>query len=140
MNTPSSSHKPFWIIMAVTAILFLAACSICAFGGSLLWQRFQTNVIGDPPGKGPKAEQGYLICAPIIDALAKYNADHGAYPASLDELTPDDLAVINTGDLVHPLQYKLADTEYTLSFRYEGPGVNVCTFTPSKGWDCYGYY
>ena len=30
---------------------------------------------------------------------------------------------------------------YELTFRYTGPGINICTWpTDAQEWDCFGYY
>jgi len=110
--------------------------AFCAGAGYFLW----TTVIGPPPGEGPKAETGYKSLAPIIDALESYKSEHNSYPEKLGALVPDflpDLSVEPEGFL---FDYRIKGASYELVFRYAGPGMNICTYTPEAGWDCYGYY
>lgn len=114
----------------------LAAIAVCAGVGYAVW----ATLIGPPPGVGPKAEEGYQACAPIIDALARYQAQHAAYPETLDALVPAFLAAVPAADGRVEFAYRLAGTSYELEFRYVGPGMNICTYTPETGWDCEGFY
>jgi hypothetical protein len=101
---------------------------------------------GDPPGKGPKAERGYQRSAPIIAALERYRAERGQYPDSLRMLVPRylperALRVPDHPQEHYPLQYQRTATGFELTFRYVGPGMNECTYTPvAKKWDCGGYF
>jgi hypothetical protein len=95
---------------------------------------------GPAPGEGRKAEEGYELSQTIIDALEQYKADQGEYPATLDELIPDYLAAIPTGQYVDEWVYTPTDDgKYTLMFSYVGPCMNTCTYSPDGGWDCGGY-
>jgi hypothetical protein len=94
----------------------------------------------EKPGEGEKAERGYQVCQPIIDALADYHADTGAYPENLDALAPKYLADIPPEVNGYPIRYTLTPTSYTLGFSYERPGMNHCDYAPETGWECYGYY
>ncbi len=109
-------------LVVLAALLLLAACA--------------------KPGEGAKADAGYKLAAPVIDALQTYHALEGRYPAALDALVPVYLDTLPRETVTGPLQYKLASdgSGYELSFRYTGPGMNVCTYKPDASWRCYGYY
>jgi hypothetical protein len=83
-----------------------------------------------PPGKGPRAEQGFGDAAPFIAALESHHRAHGDYPATLDELELPSTEMI----------YERVGPSYTLTFRYAGPGMNTCIYSPRNGWSCSGYY
>ena len=124
------------VLLIILILCTLLTSAFCALTGYFLW----TNLIGPPPGEGPKAEAGYKACAPIIDALESYKAEHNSYPETLDALVPDflpDLSV-TTEDFV--FDYRIKGASYEIVFRYAGPGMNICTYTPEIGWDCIGYY
>ena len=130
-------RRTLTIILIIFLVLgLLLAVAFCVGAGYFVWN----DLIGDPPGEGPKAEAGYKACAPVIDALERYKAEHGAYPETVDALTPDFLP----DDLANPedvlFTYKNKGESYELQFRYSGPGMNICTYTPETGWDCIGYY
>jgi len=99
-----------------------------------------------PPGKGPKAERGYRRGAPVIAALERYRSAHGAYPDSLRELVPavlpdSALRVPDREQERYPLAYRRTPDGYELGFRYGGPGMNSCTYTPAtRKWRCGGYF
>lgn len=96
-----------------------------------------------PPGKGPRAERGYRLAAPVIDALERYHQAHGVYPDSLPQLVPAFLpsSALRAPVPGHPFRYGRAPDGYTLTFRYVGPGMNECTWTPvSRSWNCSGYF
>lgn len=98
-----------------------------------------------PPGKGPAAERGYRRSAPVIAALERYRAQHGAYPDSLAALVPGFLAdsALRVPDRErerYPLGYRRTVDGYELTFRYAGPGMNTCTYTPAARWKCGGYF
>ncbi|MBM3124446.1 MAG: hypothetical protein FJZ87_05140 [Chloroflexi bacterium] len=93
----------------------------------------------DPPGAGPKAFDGYMACAPIIEALNKYHESNGAYPESLQELVPEYLAEVPDSVNDAPITYSKTEESYALSFSYIGPGLNYCTYSPSE-WKCSGAY
>ncbi|HEU4884471.1 MAG TPA: hypothetical protein VFT45_19595 [Longimicrobium sp.] len=96
-----------------------------------------------PPGKGPRAERGYRLAAPVIDALERYMNDHAAYPDSLPQLVPAYLpaAALHGPEPGEPLEYHRTEGGYDLTFRYVGPGMNECTWTPMRrSWDCSGYF
>ena len=114
---------------------FLAVIALCAGLGYFVWATF----IGSPPGVGPKAEQGYQASIPIIEALARYHEQHGAYPESLTALVPAFLKDVAHADGPIDIAYRASDTSYQLEFRYTGPGMNICTYTPENGWHCTGY-
>ena len=41
---------------------------------------------------------------------------------------------------MYPLEYSADGMSYKLRFRYVGPGMNVCVYTPEEKWRCSGYY
>jgi hypothetical protein len=94
----------------------------------------------EEPGEGEKAERGYEVCQPIIDALARYSANTGAYPDNLNVLVPNYLAEVPQQVNDIPIRYRKTATSYWLRFSYEGPGMNDCEYTPETGWVCHGYY
>jgi hypothetical protein len=110
----------FWLVLIV--LVSLAGC--------------------EPPGQGAKAEAGYAAARPVIAGLASYHQQHGNYPASLEALVPGYLSQVPSGPDGHRLDYRLTSEglSYELSFRYVGPGMNLCTYTPERQWRCTGYY
>ncbi|MCC6169261.1 MAG: hypothetical protein IT329_18720 [Caldilineaceae bacterium] len=122
---------------AVILVLGLAAFSLAACE-TLSWRL--SEIFAPPPGEGRKAERGYAAAAPVIDALAAYQAEHQRYPATLDELIPSYLPAIPQPEEMPPLSYTRTDQGYQLAFQYVGPGMNRCTYTPAEEWDCMGYY
>ncbi len=94
----------------------------------------------EPPGVGEKAEQGYAVSAPVIAALEKYKLEVGTYPDSLDELVPDYLSALPGKVIDNSLDYNKTEEGFSLSFYYIGPGMNACTYTPEKTWQCSGAY
>ncbi len=115
--------------------LIVLAIMLC--GGSTVW--LWQELVGPPPGQGPTAERGYQTCAPIIAALERHAAERGGYPETLAALVPAYLEAVPTADAID-LTYRHTEASYELEFHYAGPGMNVCTYTPEAGWDCYGYY
>ena len=115
---------------------FLVTLAVCAGASYFVWAAF----VGQPPGVGPKAEQGYRACGPIIDALAKYKAQHGSYPETLSVLVPTFGADVSHATQDIGVDYRLTASSYQLEFRYTGPGMNICVYTPEAGWKCSGYY
>ena len=119
-------RAPFHATRAL-ALLLLAACP------------------GPGPGVGPRAQAGYEAATPVIEALARFHAANGAYPDSLAQLVPQylregALAEPNPG---YPWEYRSVSSgrSYNLRFRYSGPGMNFCDWTPdTRAWDCGGYY
>jgi hypothetical protein len=123
-------------LMVVLALGFLVILGLCAGIAYVAWATF----IGPPPGVGPKAEQGYRACAPIIDALARYHVDHGSYPKTLDMLVPTYISEVAHTAQEIGIDYRLTESSYQLEFRYAGPGMNICVYAPEHGWHCSGYY
>jgi hypothetical protein len=117
-------------------LLLLLACLLLV---SLTGCNLLSGLFGPPPGQGPKAEQGYAASAPVIAALAAYYADRQTYPAALEELTPGYLSTVPKPEQT-PLRYTRSEQSYQLEFKYAGPGMNICTYTPEEGWHCIGYY
>ena len=97
-----------------------------------------------PPGQGPAARNGYNACGPAIGALAAYHAEHGTYPVRLEDLVPRYLMRVPTkdGSRLESIRYELKSSEgYFLQFRYVGPGMNYCDYSPTSAkWKCGGYY
>lgn len=99
-----------------------------------------------PPGEGPKAARGYARAAPVIAALDSFHSVVGRYPDSLPQLVPDflrqeSLAIPGRKLERYPLEYERSATDFILSFRYVGPGMNNCRFrASSRRWECSGYF
>jgi hypothetical protein len=94
----------------------------------------------EKPGVGEKAEKGYQVCEPVIQALEKYRQQKAAYPKKLAHLAPDYLADVPTKVNDEMINYSNEGTSYKLSFSYIGPGINNCVYTPEDKWSCVGYY
>ena len=98
------------------------------------------------PGQGPVARSGYKICTPAIEALAAYHAEHSRYPVGLEELVPRYLSRVpsqKADSRLMSIGYKLHPADsYELEFRYVGPGMNYCRYSPTFAaqWKCGGYY
>jgi len=118
-----------------------------------------------PPGEGRKARAGYRTAAPVIAALDKFHEEHGYYPTNLVELVPtylpDSDALLVRGKVVpvrsprdsdapafHPeesnlawLWYRCEEDEFSLMFRYVGPGINTCWYdSKTRKWGAEGHY
>jgi len=94
-----------------------------------------------PPGQGRAAETGYRRSEPIIAALDRFRAVHGAYPGALSELdVPVEVLQPPLGPGQGPWEYRSERDSYELTFRYAGPGMNRCVYSPEKHWQCHGYY
>lgn len=100
----------------------------------------------EKPGEGKKAAKGFRHSQIIISALSKYHKAHQSYPKSLAELTPEFLNKEQLSPPLSPKQkfpfrYRNLKKDYTLSFRYYGPGMNICTYSSkNKKWQSQGYY
>jgi hypothetical protein len=118
----SRMGKPRWLCGAgfvLLQLLFMHGCS--------------------SPGKGRQAERGYRLATPVIDALERYMNDHAAYPDSLPQLVPAYLpaSALHGPQLGQPLEYRRTEGGYEFTFRYGGPGIKECTWTPMRrSWDC----
>ena len=78
---------------------------------------------------------------PVFDpALAEFQAQEGRYPEMLEELVPAYLTSLPTEVNDMEIIYRLDGESYSLEFSYAGPGMNHCSYTPEKGWKCYGFY
>ncbi len=110
------------VAMLLLAVLLAAAC--------------------EKPGEGAKAEAWYAAARPIIASLNSYHQDVGRYPQELSALVPVYLTEVPKGPDGQPFEYKwiAPGTSYSLTFRYAGPGMNICAYTPETAWRCYGYY
>jgi hypothetical protein len=128
-------YLPF--ILALVVFVLCGLCALCAGIGYLFWTR--VSVPG--PGAGSTADLGYQTCASIIAALERYHAQEGVYPATLDDLVPSYLVEAPpTPEGISEIRYRLRATSFELQFKYIGPGVNTCVYTPETGWTCSGYY
>jgi len=116
-------------ILACGLMVFL----VCNISGIL-------ELITPPPGVGPKADLGYQVCQPVIDALAEYYKTEGTYPVLLKSLTPIYLADVPSRVNDFPIIYQATQGSYSLEFRYTGPGMNICTYRPENKWHCGGFY
>ena len=100
----------------------------------------------DAPGKGPKAERGYERAKPVVAALEAFRTATRQYPDSLSELVPRFLDAsaleLPSGVQEHyPFEYHRAESNFKLSFRYVGPGMNQCTIEGThRTWECSGHY
>src|SRR6476661_5422707 len=91
----------------------------------------------EAPGEGPKAAHGYARARPVIAALDSFRIVKGAYPDSLAQLVPAFLAasalVPPAASQEHyPFEYTKEPGDFTLAFRYAGPGMNWCSFRASR--------
>ena len=94
----------------------------------------------DAPGEGKKAERGYALCQPVIEALAEYYDQNGEYPDHLDLLTPGYIDQVPDSYDGFPVEYEKTGESYSLTFSYQRPGMNQCVYTPETGWESYGYF
>jgi hypothetical protein len=82
----------------------------------------------------------------VISALDAYRHTYGQYPDNLGALVPTYLpsSALNvpTREQEHyPLQYERSDSAYVLTFRYVGPGMNVCRYASLvQHWACSGHF
>ena len=99
---------------------------------------------GPVPGEGEKAERGFASAPPVIAAIERYRSTRGQYPAGLEALVPALLpraALLGPAQAGYPWEYQRDSTGYTLTFRYTGPGMNSCRYSPSEPhWKCGGYF
>jgi len=125
-------RRLLWFLIPI----FIIVLGLCALTGYFLW----TSVTVDPPGKGPQAELGYQVCAPVITALAHYHEQNNSYPKTLDLLVPTFLVAVPAAQKNLEIDYRANQTSYFLEFHYSGPGMNTCVYTPETGWKCSGFY
>lgn len=84
--------------------------------------------------------------APVVAALEAYRQHTTEYPEDLSVLVPQflDAAALRLPpdeQESYPLEYARTKASYELSFRYVGPGMNRCTYTPdAASWRCDGYF
>jgi hypothetical protein len=100
---------------------------------------------GPAPGRGEKAEHGFASAPPVIVAIERYRSARGQYPVTLEALVPDFLprqALLHgPAQVGYPWEYGRDSTGYTLTFRYTGPGMNSCHYSPAEPrWKCGGYF
>ncbi len=68
------------------------------------------------------------------------------YPVTLQELVPEYLSkgVLEAPECEwdrYPLEYERSEAGYELTFRYVGPGMNLCTYrSETSQWACRGYF
>jgi hypothetical protein len=94
----------------------------------------------EKPGEGAKAEEGTRLCEPVIQALEAYRQRRTGYPERLEGLVPDHLQSLPAAVGDRPIEYALTGSSYRLRFRYAGPGMNTCVYTPEARWRCTGYH
>jgi hypothetical protein len=101
----------------------------------------------DSPGEGKMADLGKAHSTRIVGALDKFRHEHGEYPRSLEELTPNLLTSVQLLEYTsHPavIEYRRDSPQvFELSFSYTGPGRNTCIYRSDErknGWECFGYY
>jgi len=99
---------------------------------------------GPAPGDSDEARQFKSDLSHAVTALEQYRNVTGSYPATLEMLVPRYAA---PSDLhregmrpEYPLTYERTKSGYTLEFRYTGPGMNECTYTPQTEWRCGGRF
>lgn len=124
------------VVLFLFVLLLLA---LCAAGGWLAYDWYYQNFL-IPPGQGAKAEAGYQICQPVIEALEAYRAQKGHYPEALLALVPAYLGDVPSEVNGMEIIYRVDGESYSLEFSYTGPGMNHCAYSPEKGWKCYGFY
>jgi len=96
-----------------------------------------------PPGEGDKALAGFRASATLIQALGEYHAKHGTYPDQLEQLAPEVLsaAQLKPPPRVERYTYARKTSGFVLTFNYQGPGTNDCSFDSAKrAWDCAGRF
>jgi hypothetical protein len=103
-------------------------------------------IFGPAPGKGGKADRGYRLSAPVIEALTQFRKDSAYYPDSLSHLAPRYLPAA----ALEPPQgwtaqnwprYQSKGTSFVLSFWYSGPGSNTCYYSSQASvWQCHSSY
>lgn len=100
----------------------------------------------ESPGEGPKAARGFARAKPVIAALDSFRVANGAYPDSLAQLVPmflpaSALVPPAASQEHYPFEYTKEVADFMLLFRYEGPGMNWCSFRASRRtWECNGLY
>lgn len=119
--------KPLRIFLLIAVALVTLACNAI----------FPTE---EPPGVGDKAEHGYALSKPVIDALEQYKEDNGVYPDTLAELAPNYLLEAPKKNDELDFSYSSTGDSFSFSFQYFGPGMNTCVYTPEKQWQCSGAY
>ncbi len=91
------------------------------------------------PYECQKAQEGRDLYEPTIAAIEEYLAQQGSYPDGLGNLHPTFIESITiSAGIDGPKQpeYVRRNGSYEFSFRYFGPGTNVCTYSPGKSWIC----
>lgn len=105
----------------------------------MLW----TALACTPPGQGEKALAGFRASGAILHALGEHHATKGTYPDKLELLAPTSLSAsqVTPPAGIARFDYESKGSSFTFAFRYNGPGVNTCTFTSTtRTWDCSGHY
>jgi len=120
------------IIVASLCLMLSAACNTI--------RPLTILATDEPPGVGERAEKGYTASKPVIAALERFRADHGAYPERVVELVPEYLPVVWTARDQIDYSYSISGASYSFSFHYLGPGMNTCTYKPERGWKCSGAF
>jgi hypothetical protein len=101
------------------------------------------------PEKCKKAQVSFDKLQPVIDAITIYSEQNGIFPDSLGQLTPKYLEQIPSKMNDYPVLYSSEESVfsntkeisgYELGFSYSSPGMNHCSYQPTRGWKCFGYY
>jgi hypothetical protein len=100
---------------------------------------------GGEIGESGKSQLARAYGAPVIEALNSYHSATHSYPAQLRDLVPGYLspAALHAPEsepLKYPFEYSRDSSDYELSVRYTGPGMNDCVYRPGHGWHCVGYF
>src|SRR5690348_5876494 len=111
-----------WVARVLRFLYVVLPCA--TLSGCMLF-----DFMFDPPGKGPTAERGYAMSAPIIEALERYYVDNSRYPETLKVLRPKYVEMIPEQEIEKGhLAYFRRGQDYELSFTYGGPGMNTCIY------------
>lgn len=122
---------------SIAKFFIVLAAAVCLFGyfACIPYKPWHPS-----PGQGRKAERGFQAAKPLIFALNNYHSDHLAYPDALTDLIPDYISVVPIPSDDEKFLYETKDEQFSLTFRYFGPGVNTCIYATDTGWVCSGYY
>jgi hypothetical protein len=89
-----------------------------------------------PPGVGPNADAGKRAATAVLRSLENFRGDHGMYPETLEELTPQYLSKRPRLANGKPFSYQRVVSNYKLTFNYTNPVPIHCTYEPARKWAC----
>lgn len=95
------------------------------------------------PDNCREAVEGRTLYAPVLAAIEEYREQNAAYPEELADLTPlfiGEIPLSPNEDGPKLPEYERVGDTFRFSFRYFGPGLNRCTYSPEKHWRCDGHY